>query len=74
MNKLDKDYTDLLQDILDTHKNISNNELDIKLKEYYKSIPYDCDVFSPKLNEIITSRFPKEFIGKVIKLHYEQIR
>jgi hypothetical protein len=57
MNNLDKTYAVLLQDILDNHTKISNEELDIKLKEYYNSIPYDCDVFSPKLNEIVMSRF-----------------
>ena len=68
MNNLDKQYTDLLQDIYDTHKEISNDELDIKLKEYYKSIPYDCDVFSAKLNEIVMSRFPEETHWKRFKI------
>ena len=59
MNNIDKTYADILQDIVDNHKKISNEELDIKLKEYYNSIPYDCDVFSTRLNEIIMSRFPE---------------
>jgi hypothetical protein len=68
MNKLDKTYQDLLQDIYDTHKEISNDDLEIKLKEYYKSIPYDCDVFSIKLNEIVMSRFPEGTYWKRYKI------
>ena len=48
----------LLDDILNNHKKYSNEELDLKLKKYYKSIPINIDVFSPLLNEIVMSRFP----------------
>lgn len=68
MNNIDKTYTALLQDILDSHTKISNEELDIKLKEYYNSIPYDCDVFSPLLNEIIKNRFPEGTHWKQYKI------
>jgi hypothetical protein len=59
MNNLDKQYTALLQDILDNHNKYSNEELDLKLKDYYKSIPFDISVFSYKLNKIVKSRFPE---------------
>jgi len=59
MNNLDKAYIALLQDILDNHNKYSNEELDLKLKNYYKSIPFDVDVFSYKLNKIVKSRFPE---------------
>ena len=57
MNNLDKAYIALLQDILDNHNKYSNEELDLKLKDYYKSIPFDISVFSYKLNKIVKSRF-----------------
>ncbi len=63
-----KTYSDLLQEIYDTHEKLSNEELDIKLKEYYKSIPYDCDVFSARLNEIIRSRFEEGTHWKLYKI------
>jgi hypothetical protein len=69
MNNLDKTYAVLLQDILDNHTKISNEELDIKLKEYYNSIPYDCDVFSQRLNEIIKSRFSEGTHRKTYKIN-----
>ena len=59
MNNIDKSYQSFLQDILDNHDKYSNEELDLKLKEYYNSIPFDIDVFSPNLNEIVKSRFPE---------------
>jgi len=59
MNNLDKAYIALLQDILDNHNKYSNEELDLKLKDYYKSIPFDISVFSYKLNKIVKSRFPE---------------
>lgn len=47
----------ILQEICDNHEKMSNEDLDSILIEYYKSIPYNCSVNSPYLNEIIMSRF-----------------
>jgi hypothetical protein len=57
MNNTDKQYTDLLQDICKNHKKMSKDELDIKIKEYYKAIPSNLMVSSKRLDEIIMSRF-----------------
>jgi hypothetical protein len=61
-------YDIILDDILKNHNKYSNDELDSKLKEYYKSIPYDVDVFSPRLNEIIMNRFPEGVHWKRFKI------
>lgn len=59
MNNSDEQYQVLLQEILDNHQSYSNEILDLKLKEYYKSIPYNYSVSSLRLNQIIKSRFPE---------------
>jgi hypothetical protein len=66
---MNKEYESHLSYILDNHKKMSNDELDIKLKEYYNSIPFDCDVFSPTLNEIIKNRFTEGTHWKTYKIN-----
>ena len=49
---------EILTDILQNHSIMSDEDLNFKLKEFYESIPFDTDVYSPRLDEIIKARFP----------------
>jgi hypothetical protein len=56
MNNIDSHLT-LLHSICESHQSWSDEELDNKLKEYYKSIPPNILISSTRLNEIIRNRF-----------------
>jgi hypothetical protein len=51
-------YNEILTDILQNHSIISDEDLDLKLKEFYDSIPFGTDIYTPRLNQIIKARFP----------------
>jgi len=53
------EWTDVLKDIVDNHRQYSNTDLHQKLTLMYSLIPDIEDVNSPRLNEIIRSRFPQ---------------
>ena len=53
------EWTDVLKDIVDNHRQYSNTDLHQKLTLMYSLIPDIEDVNSPQLNEIIRSRFPQ---------------
>jgi len=53
------EWTDVLKDIVDNHRQYSNTDLHQKLTLMYSLIPDIEDVNSPQLNEIIRARFPQ---------------
>ena len=53
------EWTEVLKDIVDNHRQYSNTDLHQKLTLMYSLIPDTEDVNSPQLNEIIRARFPQ---------------
>ena len=53
------EWTDVLKDIVDNHRQYSNTDLHQKLTLMYSLIPDTDHINSPRLNEIIRSRFPQ---------------